>query len=679
MLRVTPIYGSRWSKEGQAEEPSCTLIEYGGCRVLWNCGWCAASSAAAITAATATKDEGITNSQEQTSHAHDAFIFPKELPDHECLIISDSTIQASGGLPLYYKTMLETKGYVPPIYATFPTVKMGQMTLYDQHASICFDGGRPPYSLEDIDNVYSSTTGVITAIKYSQSITVYQPQTGQSSLLITAQRAGHVVGGAFFTLQRIQDETMVVLTTSNYHIAKELHLDSSTLLKYGSTPDVLVTYPGGFAFRKLRALSHPGNNSLSLETKKTENKTPPALPPMLVTQAERNLVENVLSVLRRDGNVLLPVDAAGRVLELVLLLNQTWDKQRLSAAYNLCWIGPMVGNTIEFARSQLEWMSPSMGNQFDSPAGHPYFLRCVNICSSVQELTSIMEENQNPTCVLATGLSLDAGPSRDLLLKWADNPDNAIVFTDSSHCYLRRNVQHQRRRHEDGDVVMASDVTQADVPLDGNSQRGPPPAPDAIVNPVAPTAAENAAPGEEEEAGDGANLAFIGSAVEGEVSPWTVAGQLLLAWSKAKYEGKEMEDSVLVDVKVPHRAPLSGPELKAFLAREEQERLRQKKEEEEQAMLREVELAKGQLRLGEQDTSTAPSTSTALSSDSKTSNRPKKKSRFDSSLFLKFSKPLHRKSCRNLCLWDEFDLGKVWLTSLVSVLLIFSPLQSSLK
>ena len=32
----------------------------------------------------------------------------------------------------------------------------------------------------------------------------------------------------------------------------------------------------------------------------------------------------------------------------------------------------------------------------------------------------IASSNGNPTCVLASGLSLDHGPARDLLLKWAD-------------------------------------------------------------------------------------------------------------------------------------------------------------------------------------------------------------------------------------------------------------------
>jgi cleavage and polyadenylation specificity factor subunit 2 len=594
MLRVTPIYGSRWSNVGEAEEPSCTLVEYGGCRVLWNVGWCAEK---------------------------DAQTFP-DLPEHDCLVLTDSTLEALGGLPLYYHQISrKAPDYSrPPIYATFPTVKMGQMALYDQHAAISLDGGRPAYSLTDLDNVFSA----INSIKYSQLITVYHPETGQSSLSLTAHRAGHVVGGAFYVVQRLVDETVVVLT-STYHIAKELHLDSSTLLKHGSTPDVLVTHPGGPAFRQLKALSHGPK---------------PALPSQLITQAERGLTESILAVLRRDGNVLLPTDASGRVLELILLLNQHWERHRLQAAYNLCWLGPMVTNTAEFARCQLEWMGTALGSQFDSVQSHPYNLKAVRFCNSIRELEAVMEENQNPTCVVAAGLSLERGPARDVLLKWADNPDNAIVLTDSSQAYRRSHQATRGHVAAESTVNMETDETVptvAAVPavtLEAAAATNT-----AATVAVAPTDQDDAA-----EEGEG----MVGLAVA-ELSEWTTAGQLLSAWAQAKAAGREMDDSVVVDVQVPIRAPLVGSELKAFLADEEAARLKQKKQEEKRAMLREVELAKGQLRLGEEEAGgqlASESKTSATSSAPGGSARPRKKSRFDSSLFLKFSKPLHCKcSC----------------------------------
>ena len=158
------------------------------------------------------------------------------------------------------------------------------------------------------------------------------------------------------------------------------------------------------------------------------------------------------------------------------------------------------------------------------------------------------------------------------------------------------------------------------------------------------------------------------------VSKFCAAAQLLQQWCLAKYEQREMDDSILVDVRVPHRSPLAGHELKTFLAQEEAKRHYQKQQEEKRAMLREVEIAKGQLRLGEDEptsTSTMAGTTTGMAGEasqgssaaaanlatSGTSSsaaaavkgRPTKKSRFDSSLFLKFSKPLHCKFVVSLC------------------------------
>jgi cleavage and polyadenylation specificity factor subunit 2 len=567
MLRVTPIYGSRFDAKGASDTPSCTLVEYGNVSVLVNVGW----------------DESCASNT-----------FP-ELPSHQVLVITDSSLGAIGGLPQYRR---EHKGI--PIYATYPTAKMGQMTLNDYHAAISLDGGAPPFSLDDLDDAFAS----LKTLKYSQSVSIHDPISGKPALSVTAHRAGYVVGAAFYVFQRLQDETSVVFT-SVYHIAKELHLDSSTLLKHGSTPDVLVTHPGG-----------PAMGFLS----KLYGGLKPVLMTPVVNVAEKTLIETILAVLRRDGNVLMPIDASGRVLEYILLLSQHWDRHRLAGAYNLCWVAPLAQNTLDYARSQLEWMAAPLGSQFDSQRGHPYQLHNVDICSSLADLDAVME-NGNPTCVLASGASLDCGPARDLLLRWADNPDNAIILPDSSRCTLRAG---QKSPQQETSLAI---------------------------------------PDEEEDA-----AVMIGSALQQDasLSEYSTAAQLMMHWCRAKLEEREMDDVVQVDVLVPTRAPLAGNELKDFLVEEEEARQKKIAEEKKRALLEEVELAKGQLRLGEEDIT--PAVVTSESSAAKNTptpmaiGRPKKKSRFDSTLFLKFSKPLHRKyllTFRILCCLSLLIL--VWL------------------
>ena len=733
MLRVQPVYGSRWEEGGSAKLGSCTLVEYAGVRVLVNVGGPVLDDTGASDGVNTAGMVGGVVPVDAPSAAQASSTMPL-LPDHDCVLLTDSTLEHMGNLPLYCKQQkqelkkqqdllqqqYDDPQQVPvlkpkPIYATFPTVKMGQMALYDFHANLSLDGGCPPFTLEDMDYAFSQ----LKTIKYSQTISLPLDNEDEDSsdtygikkrgkkkpqlLAITAHRAGHVVGGAFYVMQRIQDETVVVVT-STYHIAKEMHLDSSTLLRHGATPDVLVTYPGGPAMKWLRQLyntpsTQNSNAGGGTSRKKSTNK----LQTPLVTQAERNITEHVMSVLRRDGNVLLPVDASGRVLELVLLLSQHWQKNRLQGTYNLIWLGPMVPNTLEFTRSQLEWMAGALGSQFDSPAGggknsqggglaaggHPYALRSVQRCTSVDQVQAIMDDNKNPTCILATGLSLDHGPARDMLLQWADNDNHSILFTDSSHCHVRPWIRRLRATQQQqvvdginvGRTVPDAATTTGEGMVAASSQPAagvtPGPSSTGVVGggPTVATAASAAAIDEADATATGADDhgdVMVGEAIANtqDLSEYTTSYQLLYHWCKAQWEDREMDDSVTVDVLVPHRSTLKGAELKQFLEQEEAARVSKRKLEQERAMLREVELAKGRLRLGEAEggggTTTAVGTTTSGGASkssyggssgtkpdgtgasstaiSKTASRPKKKSRFDSSLFLKFSKPLHCES-----------------------------------
>lgn len=496
---------------------------------------------------------------------------------------------------------------------------MGQMTLYDHHASLSLDGSHPGYTLEDVDAVFSKDSFI--TLKYSQ--TLYLPldeegdgvnnksrkQTKKKLLSITPQLSGHVVGGCYYVLQRLADDTSVILAPT-YHHAKEKHLAGCTLHKFGLNADALVTMPGG-PRGLLGKLYQPPQQHQNIRGGITiqYNKGKPILSPPMGNRSEAEFIESIMATLRRDGNVLLPVDASGRVLELLLILDRHWERQRLSGAYNLCWVGAMAYNTIEFARSQLEWMAEPLGAQFDSQRGHPYALKSVRICSSVAELEGVISaSNGNPTVVLASGTSLDHGPARDLLLKWGENPDNLILLTDSTRCVPR------------GDVWFGHDGE--------NAEKG----------------AKEERRQEEKETDEDGKLAGTAIAAS-DVSAYTTASQLLYQWCLAKAGGEEMADEVAIDVNVPHRAALAGAELKEFLADEEAERVKIQAEAEKKAMMQEIEEAKGRLRLGEDDTAGLKSSGAADGASKGTGcsavTRPKKKSRFDQNLFIKFSKPVH--------------------------------------
>ena len=169
-------------------------------------------------------------------------------------------------------------------------------------------------------------------------------------LAITPHLSGHVVGGCYWTLRRLSDDAIVALAP-NYHHAKERHLAGSTLHKYGMNADALVTMPGGprGLLGRLYAPppptpvappphSYPKRHDpyagiIKVGSGRGTSNNKPILSPPVGNRSESELVEYVMAALRRDGNVLLPVDASGRVLELLLILDKHWERNRLSDAY----------------------------------------------------------------------------------------------------------------------------------------------------------------------------------------------------------------------------------------------------------------------------------------------------------------------------------------------------------
>ena len=76
------------------------------------------------------------------------------------------------------------------------------------------------------------------------------------------------------------------------------------------------------------------------------------------------LLDAVMAILRNDGSILMPVDTAGRVLELMLVLEKHWAMNRLS--YPLALLTPVAYHTLEFAKSQLEWMNEQVAKEFET-------------------------------------------------------------------------------------------------------------------------------------------------------------------------------------------------------------------------------------------------------------------------------------------------------------------------
>jgi cleavage and polyadenylation specificity factor subunit 2 len=137
------------------------------------------------------------------------------------------------------------------------------------------------------------------------------------------------------------------------------------------------------------------------------------------------LVEAILSSVRLGGNVLIPIDPAGRVLELILMLEEKWA-QRSLGSYQIVLLTNVAYNTLDFAKSHLEWMGDHVTNAFERKRENPFNTKFLTLCHSMDELNALPA---GPKVVLASFGSLEAGPARHLFARWAEDKKNLVVLT----------------------------------------------------------------------------------------------------------------------------------------------------------------------------------------------------------------------------------------------------------
>ncbi|KAG4994916.1 hypothetical protein JHK84_031887 [Glycine max] len=129
--------------------------------------------------------------------------------------------------------------------------------------------------------------------------------------------------------------------------------------------------------------------------------------------------------LRAGGNVLLPVDTVGRLLELILMLELYWADENLN--YPIYFLTYVASSTIDYVKSFLEWMSDTIAKSFERT--HCYACTCWYVTLLINK-TELDNAPDGPKVVLASMASLEAGFSHDIFVEWANDVKNLVLFTE---------------------------------------------------------------------------------------------------------------------------------------------------------------------------------------------------------------------------------------------------------
>lgn len=108
------------------------------------------------------------------------------------------------------------------------------------------------------------------------------------------------------------------------------------------------------------------------------------------------------------------------------MLDQLWrNKESGLLAYSLALLNNVSYNVVEFAKSQIEWMSDKLMKSFEGARNNPFQFKHLQLCHSLHELSKV----PSPKVVLASSADLECGFSRELFLQWCSKSNNSIILT----------------------------------------------------------------------------------------------------------------------------------------------------------------------------------------------------------------------------------------------------------
>ncbi len=370
-IRVTPLYG------GKCDNGVCTLLELAGARILLDCG-----TAVPI----------------DYKHMRKIATDLTNSGGLDAIILSHADMHHVGALPFIAgKNGIQNV----PVFGTCPVGRFSRLLLYDFVLNLKMEGdsiSNTNYDLDDIDLSFKN----FTELRYSQTINPFPvvDNSPKESITICAVPAGRTIGGAMWVIKCGPTE---VLYTIDINTRREIVLNEAGVDLLPTSPTLLIT--------------EAACASRGVQQKKKKDKD---------KDESQQLIKSIMETVRNEGNVLLPCETAGRVLELLQILSKHWMEEKIGQ-YHLIFLSHMAHNVLEYAQSQLEWMSDSLTKEFYDGKANPFELKRVKVVTSTSQLD---RHFPGPKVVIATDPSLSYGLSKEILLRWGGDPRCKIIFTD---------------------------------------------------------------------------------------------------------------------------------------------------------------------------------------------------------------------------------------------------------
>lgn len=102
-----------------------------------------------------------------------------------------------------------------------------------------------------------------------------------------------------------------------------------------------------------------------------------------------------------------------------------WVQQQFHTSYDLAFLSSQSGNTVDFARSQLEWMTDKCQKMFDTHKMNPFTFQHLKLLTSLDEVSNLRQ----PFVLFASNPTLETSLAQDVFCKIAIERKNLLLLT----------------------------------------------------------------------------------------------------------------------------------------------------------------------------------------------------------------------------------------------------------
>jgi len=310
------------------------------------------------------------------------FSAPELLPLEkiDAVVITHAHLDHIGMLPVLYKY-----GYRGPVYCTPPTRDLMVMLQMDFIKVAQSEGRRPPYTLEDVQEMMLHVVDV----DWNQTTDI------SPDIKMTLYNAGHILGSSSVHMH-IGDGLHNIVISGDIKYEKSWLFDAATV-RFPRVETLVVesTYGGPKSFQPSR---------------------------LEATQELHDVFKRVLS---RGGKVFCPVFAIGRSQELMLAIDQLFKSGECEPV--TVWLDGMIQESTAIHTMHPDYLNQELRQSVLKDEDNPFASRWFRKVESREQRESILL-NPGSCIVLATSGMMSGGPIVDYFKHWAGDSLNTLCF-----------------------------------------------------------------------------------------------------------------------------------------------------------------------------------------------------------------------------------------------------------